>query len=117
VSTTYEPKTETKYFIDQHDVENWLQEQYGVPHFNVASDLEENSSPDGSYSLQITGEVSEYYQENLNEFFTQVEEQKTDDNDTPYVAPDTRFMTKPLMYKLAADGHIPTGNYVIQFSF
>ena len=113
MSTTYEPKTETKYIISQHDIEDWLEEQYGVPRFNVASDLEENASPDGSYSLTVDGEISDYNRDYLQDFFNQVEEQE----EKMYIAPDTRYLTGTLMNKLAADGHIPTGSYEIQFSF
>lgn len=115
MDTTYEPKAKTKYFIRSSDIEDWLREQYDVPHFNVASDLQENASPDGSYSLTVDGEISDYNKDDLDEFFSQLEEQRGDD--TPYVAPEAHFMTKPLMNKLAADGHIPKGDYVIQFSF
>lgn len=114
VMPTYDPKSKTKYFIDHGEIEEWLREQYDVPHFNVLSDLQENASPGGSYSVRVDGEISDYEQGDLDDFFDQLEEQRGKE---VYVAPDTYHMTGTLMNKLAADGHIPTGNYVIEMDF
>lgn len=114
MGTTYEPKSKTKYFVPQWDVEEWLQEQYDIPHFNVPSDLEESASPGGSYAVSVDGEIEDYEQKGIQDFFEQLEEQK---NNVVYVAPDTRHMTGPLMNKLAQDGHIPKGEYVIEMDF
>lgn len=117
MGTTYDPKSKTTYFIEQWDLENWLQEQYDIPRFNVPSDLEESASPDGSYTVNVDGEISDYKQDGVNKFFEDAKEQKKKSDDIPYVAPDTRHMTGPLLNKLAQDGHIPKGKYVIELTF
>ena len=111
--STYSPKSKTRYVISQYDIEDWLEEQYGVPHFNVASDLQEDASPDGSYTVIVDGEISDYDRGGLEDFFEQLEEQE----DTMYVAPDTYHLTDTLLNKLALDDHIPIGHYEINFSF
>lgn len=113
LNTTYKPDVQVKYVISQHDIEDWLEEQYDVPHFNVASDLQEDASPDGSYSVRVDREISDYERGKLEDFFNQVEKQ----DGTMYVAPDTYHLTDTLLNKLALDDHIPIGHYEINFSF
>ena len=113
MSTTYEPKAKTKYFIDQNDVERWVSEQYGIQGFNVPSDLQEYASPEGSYTVSADGEISDYRKEEFEEWLEEAQSKELG----KYESLSSRLMTDPLMNKLADDGHIPKGEYVISISY
>jgi hypothetical protein len=110
---TYDPKEKTKYFVRQGEVENWIEEQYDVP-FNVPADLAEFGSPEGDFTVSVDGEVSEWKEDDLEAYFDKVEELK---DEPGYRTADSRLLTEPFMNKLAQDGHIPEGEYVISLSY
>jgi hypothetical protein len=101
--TTYNPRAKTKYFVSQHEVENWVEEQYDVS-FSVPADLTSSVAPDSDYSVSAkNGILDEYEQKKLNEFL-----------DDPS---SENHITSALIRKLAEDGHIPEGEYVISISY
>lgn len=106
---TYDPDAKTKYFVDATEFEDWLREQYDVPGFNVPLDLQEFASPDGAYMVSVDGDLSDRDRNELDDFLEAVEERG--------VVPDTRFMTDRFLNRLAADGHIPEGEYVVEMTF
>lgn len=109
---TYEPKQKTKYFVDQGAIEYWIKEQYDAP-FNVPADLAEFGSPEGDFTVKVDGEVDEWNKDKLEDYFDEVEELEDDSLHNP----SSRLLTKPMMNKLARDGHIPEGEYVISLSY
>lgn len=107
--TTYNPRSKTKYFVSQHEVEKWIEEQYNVP-FNITSDLGPNAGPDSDYSVSAkNGEISEYQKEDLEDFLKEAK-----GKDYP---PKTVHLTPTFIRKLVEDNHIPEGEYVISISY
>ena len=113
MDTTYEPDKEVTYSVDSYEVEDWIEEQFGIP-FNVAADLQPDASPDGEFKLDVTGEFLDDYEKSRFEEFM-VEHQGKEYKGYEEVSGNMR--TRQFMTQLAKGGHIPEGTYVISFSY